>query len=77
MNNRSSPINNIGKREGETESNVRTKQERKVQSVRVVRQALEALNTGDLSRIHEFISPQYFNHESQVDSVRSKLRGPE
>jgi uncharacterized protein (TIGR02246 family) len=77
MNNKSSPINNIGKREGETESNVRTKQERKVQSVRVVRQAFEALNTGDLRRIHEFISPQYFNHESQVDPVRSTVRGPE
>ena len=23
------------------------------------------------------ISPQYFNHESQIDPVRSKLRGPE
>lgn len=75
--NKSSSINNIGKRE-EIESKVRTEQERKVQSnTRVIRQALEALNTGDLSRIHEFISPQYFNHESQVDPVRSKLRGPE
>jgi len=27
--------------------------------------------------VHEFISPHYFNHESQVDPVRSKLRGPE
>ncbi|MPZ06786.1 MAG: hypothetical protein GEU26_10315 [Nitrososphaeraceae archaeon] len=43
----------------------------------VVRQALEALNSGDISRIHEFISPHNFNHESQVDPIRSKLRGPE
>ena len=51
---------------------------KKIQSnIRVVKQALETLNTGDLSRIHEFISPQYFNHESQVDPIRSKLRGPE
>jgi len=46
-------------------------------NIRVVREALEALNSGDISRVHEFISPQYFNHESQVDPVRSKLRGPE
>jgi uncharacterized protein (TIGR02246 family) len=72
--NKNLSINNIGKRE----SKVRTERERKVQSnIRVVRQALEVLNTGDLSRINEFISPQYFNHESQVDPVRSKLRGPE
>src|SRR5919204_1464828 len=47
------------------------------QNIRIVRQALEAFNTGDTTRVHEFISPQYFNHESQVDPVRSKLRGPE
>src|SRR5918996_6047103 len=75
--NKSSSINNIGKRE-EIESKVRTEQGRKVQSnTRVVRQALEVLNTGDISRVQEIISPQYFNHESQVDPVRSKLRGPE
>jgi uncharacterized protein (TIGR02246 family) len=46
-------------------------------NVRVVREALEALNSGDISKVQEFISPQYFNHESQMDPVRSKLRGPE
>ena len=46
-------------------------------NIMVVRQALKALNSGDVSRVHEFISPEYFNHESQVDPVRSKLRGPE
>src|ERR687897_446533 len=76
--NKNLSVNNIGKREEEIESKVRTERGRKVQSnIRVVRQALEVLNTGDLSRIHEFISPQYFNHESQVDPARSKLRGPE
>jgi hypothetical protein len=40
-------------------------------------QLRDAINTGDISRVHEFISPQYFNHESQIDPVRSKLRGPE
>ena len=42
-----------------------------------MRQALEAFNTGDTSRVSEFISPNYFNHESQMDPVRSKMRGPE
>jgi uncharacterized protein (TIGR02246 family) len=46
-------------------------------NVRVVREALEAINSGDISKVQEFISPQYFNHESQIDPVRSKLRGPE
>jgi ketosteroid isomerase-like protein len=65
------------KKEKEVESKgpeIETKEE---SNIRVVRQALEALNSGDLSRVHEFISPQYFNHESQMDPVRSKLRGPE
>src|SRR5918995_512022 len=76
--NKNLSVNNIGKREEEIESKVRTERGRKVRSnIRVVRQALEVLNTGDLRRIHEFINPQYFNHESQVDPVRSKLRGPE
>ena len=43
-------------------------------NVRVVR---EALNSGDIGNVQEFISHQYFNHESQIDPVRSKLRGPE
>ncbi|HYY67851.1 MAG TPA: ester cyclase [Nitrososphaeraceae archaeon] len=46
-------------------------------SIRVVRKVFEAFNSGDVSRVHEFISPQYFNHESQMDPVRSKLSGPE
>src|ERR687883_1493931 len=47
------------------------------ENVRIVRKVFEAFNSGDVSRVHEFISPQYFNHESQIDPVRSKLRGPE
>jgi uncharacterized protein (TIGR02246 family)/steroid delta-isomerase-like uncharacterized protein len=78
MNNKNPSINSIGKTEGEIESKVRTEQERKVQSnIIVVRQALQVLNTGDISSVREIISPQYFNHESQVDPVRSELRGPE
>jgi predicted ester cyclase len=47
------------------------------ENIKIVRRALEAINTGDTGRIHEVISPQYFNHESQVDPVWLKLRGPE
>jgi uncharacterized protein (TIGR02246 family) len=48
-----------------------------IANIRVVREALQALNSGDISNVQEFISPQYFNHESQMDPIRSKLRGPE
>jgi predicted ester cyclase len=47
------------------------------ENIKVVRQVFEAINTGNTSKVNEFISPQYFNHESQIDPVRSKLRGPE
>ncbi|HYY67832.1 MAG TPA: ester cyclase [Nitrososphaeraceae archaeon] len=46
-------------------------------NTKLARQVIEAFNTGDVSNVSQFISPQYFNHESQVDPVRSKLRGPE
>jgi ketosteroid isomerase-like protein len=43
----------------------------------IVRRAFEAFNTGDMSKVHEFISDDYINRESQgaKDSYRSKLRG--
>jgi predicted ester cyclase len=47
------------------------------ENIRLVRQAFNAFNTGDITKVNEFISEQYFNHESQIDPVRSKLRGPE
>ena len=47
------------------------------ENIRLVRQAFNAFNTGDITKVNEFISDQYFNHESQIDPVRSKLRGPE
>lgn len=42
-----------------------------------VRHGFQALNTGDISNVPDFISPRYFNHESQMDPVRSKMRGPQ
>lgn len=47
------------------------------ENIKVVRHVFEAINTGNTSKVNEFISPQYFNHESQIDPIRSKLRGPE
>jgi steroid delta-isomerase-like uncharacterized protein len=60
-----------------TEAETKEKEEKEKKNIQTIRQLREAVNTGDVSRVHEFISPQYFNHESQVDPVRSKLRGPD
>jgi steroid delta-isomerase-like uncharacterized protein len=46
-------------------------------NIKLVRQAINALNTGDTTKVSEFISPTYFNHESQMDPARSKMRGPQ
>lgn len=46
-------------------------------NIQLVRNVINALNTGDTSRVTDFISPNYFNHESQMDPVRSKMRGPQ
>lgn len=48
------------------------------ENIKTVRRAIEAFNTGDASNVHEFISPEYSNRESQShkDSYRSQLRGP-
>jgi steroid delta-isomerase-like uncharacterized protein len=46
-------------------------------NIKIVRRSIEALNTGDVSSVSEFIHPNYFNHESQASPERAKLRGPE
>src|SRR5919107_2163795 len=46
-------------------------------NIKIVRRSIEALNTGDVSNVSEFIHPNYFNHESQASPERAKLRGPE
>ena len=46
-------------------------------NIQLVKDAINTLNTGDISKVSEFISPSYFNHESQMDPVRSKMRGPQ
>src|ERR671918_353321 len=47
--------------------------------IKIVRRAIEAFNTGDIRNVHEFISPEYINRESQraKDSYRSQLKGPQ
>ena len=49
------------------------------ENIKIVRRVIEAVNTGDTSNVHEFISPGYVNRESQEhkDSYRSQLKGPE
>jgi predicted ester cyclase len=54
-----------------------TQETTKESNTKLARQAIEAFNTGDVGNVSQFISPQYFNHESQVDPVRGQLRGPE
>ena len=46
-------------------------------SISAVKQAIKSLNTGDTTEVSEFISSRYFNHESQMDPARSKIRGPQ
>jgi predicted ester cyclase len=49
------------------------------ENIKIVRRSIDAFNTGDTSNVHQFISPDYVNRESQShkDSYRSKLKGPE
>ena len=49
------------------------------ENINTVRRAMDAFNTGDTSKVHEFVSSEYINRESQKakDSYRSQLRGPE
>jgi steroid delta-isomerase-like uncharacterized protein len=49
------------------------------ENIETVRRAIDAFNTGDTSKVHEFVSSEYINRESQKakDSYRSQLRGPE
>ena len=49
------------------------------ENIKTVRRVIEAFNTGDTRGVHDFISPDYVNRESQKakDSYRSQLRGPE
>jgi nogalonic acid methyl ester cyclase / aklanonic acid methyl ester cyclase len=46
-------------------------------NIDLVKNAIQALNSGDMSKLSKFVSPNYFNHESQLDPVRAQMRGPQ
>lgn len=50
---------------------------REENNIMMARELIEVFNTGEVGNVSKFISPEYFNHESQVDSIRAQLRGPE
>lgn len=54
-----------------------TQQQTEEKNVKIVRRSFEALNTGDTSKVSEFIHKNYFNHESQASPERANLRGPD
>jgi hypothetical protein len=39
-------------------------------NIRIVRRLFEAPNTGEVSKAHEFIGPEYFNRESSRPNTR-------
>lgn len=46
-------------------------------NIKIVRRSIEALNTGDVTNVSEFIHPSYFDRDSQSIPGREKLRGSE
>src|SRR5918995_16690 len=59
--------------DGASGQNKELAEEKNIKAARLV---IDAFNTGNVSNVSEFISPQYFNRESQVDPIRGQLRGP-
>lgn len=51
--------------------------EEEEKNIKIVRRSIEALNTGDVTNVSEFIHPSYFDRDSQSIPGREKLRGPE
>lgn len=46
-------------------------------NIQLVKNVIDVINSGDTTKVSEFIGATYYNHESQMDPVRSKMRGPE
>jgi predicted ester cyclase len=46
-------------------------------NIKIVRRSIEALNSGDVTNVSEFIHPNYFDRDSQSIPGREKLRGSE
>ena len=45
-------------------------------NIQLVKSVIDVINSGDTTNVADFIGPTYYNHESQMDPVRSKMRGP-
>ena len=54
-----------------------TPQENEEKNIKIVRRSIEALNTGDITKVTEFIHPNYVDRDSQSIPGREKLRGLE
>ena len=54
-----------------------TPQQTEEKNIKIARRSIEALNSGDVTNVSEFIHPNYFNYESQASPERAKLRGPD
>jgi nogalonic acid methyl ester cyclase/aklanonic acid methyl ester cyclase len=54
-----------------------TSQQTEEKNIKIVRRSIEALNTGDVTNVSEFIHPNYFDRDSQSIPGREKLRGSE
>jgi nogalonic acid methyl ester cyclase / aklanonic acid methyl ester cyclase len=52
-------------------------QQTEEKNINIVRRSIEALNTGDVTNVSEFIHPNYFNRDSQSIPGREKLHGSE
>ena len=46
-------------------------------NIKIVRRSIEALNTGDVTKVSEFIHPNYFDRDYQSIPGGKKLRGSE
>jgi len=46
-------------------------------NIQLVKNVIDVINSGDTTNVSDFIGPTYYNHESRMDPVRSKMRGPE
>jgi predicted ester cyclase len=47
------------------------------ENIRVVRRFFEAAGTGDTSKAHEFIDPDWVSSDAKANPKLTKLRGPE
>jgi nogalonic acid methyl ester cyclase / aklanonic acid methyl ester cyclase len=54
-----------------------SQQTEEVKNIKIVRRSIEALNTGDVTKVSEFIHPKYFDRDSQSIPGLEKLRGSE